>query len=151
MSDLKGNKGFISDVDIRVFLRDHPETNKLLGDYEFTPEEIRTAMTLVVDKWNDTPPLINSFKVDTFPFRWALLLGTCANLLTMAAMKYRRDNLTYNVSGGAIDDQNKAQAYDIAAAKLGEEFNQWMIRTKAHINLSQCWGSDTIMYDQRWW
>jgi hypothetical protein len=127
-------------------MRDHPETNKLLGDFEFTPEEIRTASTFVVDKWNDTPPFINSFNVDNFPFRWAYLMGTVANLLTMAAHKFRRDNLTYQVPGGSVDDQNKAPTYDAAAAKLGAEFNEWMTRTKVHINLAQCWGSDTLYY-----
>lgn len=149
----KGNRGFITELDIRTFLRDYPATNKLIGDYEFSEEEIRAAKTLVVDKWNDTPPFINSFTVDTFPFRWAYIMGTSANLLTMAAMKFRRNHLAYNVPGGAVDDQNKAQDYDRAAAQLGAEFNAWMMKTKVSINLSQCWGSDTMYYgyDIRWW
>ena len=148
----KGSTGYVTDMDIRIFMRDHPATNKLLMDYEFTPEEIRTAQTFCVDKWNDMPPMLNSFTVETFPFRWAFLVGTTANLLTMAAHKFRRDNLTYQVPGGSIDDQNKAPIYDAAAQRLGAEFNDWMTRTKTQINLTQCWGSDTLYYGyDRWW
>ena len=146
-NQMQGARGVLTDMDIRIFLRDSPLGNKLLGDFEYTPEELRTAQTLVVDRWNDTPPFINSFTVDDFPFRWAWLVGTTANLLTMAAHRFRRDNLTYTVPGGSIDDQNKAPLYDKAAMELSAQFQDWMIKTKAHINTSQCWGSDTVHYD----
>ena len=149
---MQGARGTLTDVEIRIFLRDHPETNKLLMDFEFTPEEIRTAQTLAVDRWNDTPPFLNNFSTNDFPFRWAWLVGTTANLLTMAAHKFRRDNLTYTVPGGSIDDQNKAPIYDQAAAVLSAQYQDWMIKTKVHINISQCWGSDTLYYgyDKFW-
>ena len=147
-----GNQGFITDMDIRIFLRDNPNTNKLLGDFEYTPEELRAAMTYTVDKWNDTPPFISNFRIDTFPFRWAYQVGTVAALLAMAAHKFRRDNLTYQVSGGSVDDQNKAPIYDAASAALFKEFNDWMMRTKVAINLSQAWGSDTQYFGyDKWW
>ena len=149
---VRGDKSYITDLDIRILMRDHPRTNKLTMDYEYTPEEIRTAMTLVVDKWNDTPPFINNFMVDTFPFRWAYLLGTTANLLTMAAHAFRRNNLEYQIPGGSINDQAKFKDYDAAAAELAKEFNDWMKRVKISINLSQAWGSDTQYYGfDKWW
>ena len=46
-------------TEVRTFLRDNdPNANILLDDFEFTPEEIRTAMNITVDRWNDTPPAI---------------------------------------------------------------------------------------------
>ena len=147
-----GNRGFITEVDIRIFLRDNPSTNTLLMDFEFSPEEIRTAATLCIDKWNDTPPFVNNFTIDTFPFRWALTMGTTANLLTMAAHKFRRNNLTYQVAGGSVDDQNKAPIYDQTASLIAREFNDWMTKAKIAINLGQCWGSDTQYYGfDKWW
>jgi hypothetical protein len=149
---MEGNRSYITDMDVRVFLGDHPATNKLLGDFEFSQEEIRAAMTYVVDKWNDTPPMINNFRIDTFPFRWAYLVGTTAGLLNIAAHKYRRNNLVYNVPGGSINDQDKAPSYDAAAAQLWKEFNEWMTRVKVEINLTQAWGSDTQYYGfDKWW
>lgn len=136
-----GNEGFLSDMDIRIFLRDtDPEANKLIGDLEFSPEEIRTAWTLAVDKWNETPPHVGSFTVSTFPYRYHLLLGVSANLMTIAATLYRRNHLQYNVPGGAINDQDKGPAYDAAAARLSKEFTDWMEKEKVSRNISQGWG-----------
>jgi hypothetical protein len=112
----------------------------LLGDFEFTPEEIRTAQTLAVDRWNDTPPQVGNFTVATFPWRYYLLMGTVANLLTMAAHLYRRNDLRYNVPGGAIHDQDKGPAYDAAAARLAADFGQWMTKQKVAQNMNQGWG-----------
>jgi len=140
-----GNPGFISTLDIRIYLRDNdPELNLLLDDVEFTEKEIRTAVTLAVDEWNDTPPDISSRRhteID-FPYRWALLQGATANLLTMAAARYRRNQLNYNIPGGAVDDQNKAPQYEAAAAKHGQQWKDWMVRKKSELNANLGWGRD---------
>lgn len=137
-----GNEGFISEMDVRIFLRDtDPEANKLIGDLEFSPEEIRTAQTLTVDRWNDTPPWVSSYTVNSFPWRHWMLMQTCANLLTMAAHAYRRNHLNYNVPGGAINDQDKAPAYEAAAERLSQQFNEWMSKAKVAQNMTQGWGT----------
>jgi hypothetical protein len=131
----------MSDMDVRIFLRDaDPEANKLIGDLEFSPEEIRTAWTLAVDKWNETPPHVVQYTVTTFPYRYHLLMQTTANLMTIAAHLYRRNHLKYNVPGGAIDDQDKGPAYDAAAARLTRQFDEWMAKEKISLNMAQGWG-----------
>ena len=135
-----GNKGYITELDIRIWLRDNdPEANNLIKDYEFSPEEIRTAMTLVVDKWNDTPPhLVNhNFTINTFPYRSAFIRGTAANLLFIAANRFRRNSLKYNVPGGVVADQEKYQEYDAAGDKLWQEFSQWLFSEKRAINMEE--------------
>ena len=135
-----GNTGFISELDIRLFLRDSdPSANLLLDDYEFTQEELRTCWTLIVDKWNETPPNIQSFEVHTFPYRYHLLMGTSAMLLRIAAMRYRRNDLQYAIPGGSINDQRKAPEYDAASDKLMKEFDTWMLREKNRLNMEAGW------------
>ena len=137
-----GDGKALTEVDIRTFIRDlDPSLNILLDDYEFTSEEIRHAMTLCVDRWNETPPVIDSHTIDTFPFRYYLLLGTCANLFTMAAIAYRRNKLQAQITGGAVDPNAKAAEYDAAAGRMSQDFHRWMERAKAQINMSQCWGT----------
>lgn len=139
----EGNPGFISELDIRIWLRDKdPSANLLIDDFEFSPEEIRTAMTLTIDAWNDTPPFLttHSFDVNTFPFRSALLTGTCANLMFIAANRFRRNSLNYNIPGGAVADQEKAPAYDAAGQRLWTEFKDWVTRVKRAINMEQGFG-----------
>lgn len=146
-SDKIGNEGFITDNDIRTFLRDaDPDANLLLDDLEFTPEEIRNARTLIIDKWNETTPPVGIYRYDTFPYRYHLLLGTCALLLYTASNRYRRNDLQYNIGGGAIADQAKADPYDKAGDKLMAQFNEWMQREKLRRNMEDGFGNDTGRY-----
>ena len=135
MTDPKGSNTYLTDLDVRIWLRDNdPEANKLLDDYEFTPEEIRTAMTLTVDFWNDHPPYIRSYDYDKFPFRSQLLTGTAANLLFMAAHRFRRDALQYSAGGLTVQDQEKYQQYDTAGGNLWAQYKDWVIWNKRSIN-----------------
>ena len=137
-----GNDGFITDLDVRIWMRDNdPSSNLLLDDYEFSPEELRTAMTLTVDHWNDIPPYIGCHDVKTFPWRSKLLAGTAANLLFIAAHRFRRNSLKYNAGGMAIADQEKYAEYDGAAARLWQEFKDWAQRNKRALNAEHGWRS----------
>lgn len=139
-TDSQGSDTYITEMDVRIWLRDKdPGANVLIDDFEFSPEEIRTAKTLAVDRWNDLPPIMPSYHydVDTFPFRSALLTGTCANLLTIAAHRYRRNSLQYNVPGGAIADKNKGAEYDAAAARLSQEYLSQIQHLKRSLNMEQ--------------
>lgn len=127
-------------MDIRIWLRDqYPQYNTLLDDFEFGKEEIRTAMTLAVDAWNEQPPPVDSHTLYNFPYRHALLKGTTANLMFIAANLYRRNKLQYNISGGAIADQAKDVDYDNAGNRLWQEYISWVVRKKRSINVQRGW------------
>ena len=137
-----GSNTYLTDLDVRIWLRDNdPEANLLIDDFEFTPEEIRTAMTLTVDYWNDQPPYINNFDYDRFPFRSKLLCGTCANLLFTAANRFRRNSLQYQAGGTAVQDQEKFQQYDSAGGRLWNEYTAWVQFNKRAINAENGWAS----------
>lgn len=138
-----GNDTYLTEMDIRLWLRDaDPSANTLLDDYEYNTEEIRTASMFTVDYWNETPPAVcTHWNVNNFPHRYHLLLGTVGNLLYMAAYRYRRNQLDYNVPGGGISDQNKAQQYEAAGQRLWEQYKQWCATKKKSINVHQGWGS----------
>ena len=137
-----GNDTFLTDLDVRIWLRDNdPYANNLIQDFEFTPEEIRTAMTLTVDYWNDRPPYIRNYDYTEFPFRSQLLTGTAANLLFIAANRYRRNSLQYSAGGTMVADQEKYQQYDAAGARLWEEYKAWVVENKRAINATIGWAS----------
>ena len=141
MNDGIGNVTFLTELDVRIWMRDNnPDANLLLQDYEFTPEEIRTCMNLAVDKWNDLPPAIGSYDYDRFPYRGELLRGTVANLLFMAAMRFRRNELKANVPGGLVNDQGKYQEYDAAGQRMWDEYVKWIVLKKRSINMENGWG-----------
>ena len=138
----QGNPGYLTEQDIRIWLRDtDPEANLLIRDYEFGHEEIRTAQTLAVDYFNEASPnlTIYNFEYTNFPFRYHLLMGTAANLLFIAANRYRRNELQYNIGGGAVADQSKAPAYDTAGEKLWEQYKVWCADKKRELNIRQGW------------
>lgn len=136
-----GNEGFLTDLDIRIWLRDmDPSANLLIDDYEYSPEEMRTAMTLTVDYWNDQPPFIGCHDVKTFPWRSKLLCGTAANLLFIAAHRFRRNALKYQAGGMQIADQEKYAEYDSAATRLWEEYKNWVQIAKRALNAEHGWG-----------
>ena len=143
MNDGIGNDNYLTELDIRVWARDNnPDANILLLDYEFGSEEIRTAMTLTVDKWNETPPDLGrpySYDVSNFPYRGELLRGTVANLLFIAAMGYRRNALPVKTPGGIVNDQDKYQQYDAAGARMWDEYVRWVNRKKHSINMEIGW------------
>lgn len=133
-----GSNTYLTDLDVRIWLRDNdPEANLLLDDFEFTPEEIRTAMTLTVDHWNEVPPYIRNYDYDKFPFRSMLLRGTAANLMFAAANRFRRNSLQYQGGGMSVDDQNKYQQYDAAGGRLWQEYANWCTMNKRSINAEQ--------------
>lgn len=143
MPTLQGNTGYISDMDVRIFLRDlDPAANLLLDDFEFSTEEIRTASTLAVDYWNEAPPnLVGArYHVGNFPYRYNFLMATCANLLFIAANLFRRNRLPHQIPGGAIDDQNKFNEYEAAGDRLWQQYKRWVSTKKREINTQRGWG-----------
>lgn len=133
----KGNDTFLVENDVRFWLRDNdPEANRLLDDYEYSPEEVRQSLTYAQDYWNETPPYIGNIDYDRNPFRFHLLQGTVANLLFIAANSYRRNHLSYNAGGLAVDDSDKAQAYEQAGARIWEDYKRWVRLNKRAINAS---------------
>ena len=137
----QGNEAYLSEMDIRIWLRDtDPEANKLLDDWEFGQEEIRTAMTLAIDFWNEEPPHIPGYHIANFPYRHALLKGTAANLLFIASNLYRRNRLQYRTAGGGVTDQDKAPTYDAAGDRLWQEYVSWVRRNKRSLNMQLGWG-----------
>ena len=137
----QGNDAPMTDMEVRIFLGDtNPAANILLDDFEFSPEEIRTAMNLAMDRWNDTPPDIYRMDYDEFPYRSILLLGVSAYLLSMAAHKYRRNSVQINAGGTSFNDKAKAGEYDQAAANLRAEFLQAVRMKKRELNCNLGWG-----------
>ena len=126
--------------DIREFLRDHPETNRLTDEVDFTAEQINRARNFVVADFNSIP-VITSFPEDRFPFVNILLYGMAAWLLNGLAVQQTRNHLPYSTSGGVqVDDQNKGPQFSALADRFQALYEQKARETKNQINLDQGWG-----------
>ena len=100
-------------------------------------------MTLAVDYWNDQPPNLGNYDYNRFPWRSRLLCATAANLLFMAAHRFRRNALKYSAGGTAIADQEKYREYDEAGSRLWEEYKTWVTIQKRALNVERGWATLT--------
>ena len=124
-----------------MWLRDRdPEANLLIVDYEFSDDEIQAAMTYCQDYWNEEPPYIGNIDFTDTPFRFSLLQGTAAQLLFMAANRFRRNALSYSAGGLSVQDQEKFSAYEGAASRLWSGYRDWVKGNKLAMNMNRGWG-----------
>ena len=129
-------------MEVRLHLRDSgPEESLLLDNLKFDDAEIALAISRPLDYWNEIPPPVGPrMTTQTFPFRYHWLEAICANLFWMAAENFRANNLTYSAAGIQVDDQNKEQNYEQAAARRDANWKQFVRHKKAQINLDGAYG-----------
>jgi len=134
-------------AEIRLHLRDSsPGESFLLDNLMFDDAEIALAIGRPVMYWNETPPPINTYTTQNFPFRYHWLEGICANLFLMVAESFRRNQFMYTAGGVQIDDQNKEVNYERAGQTRWQGYREWVRAIKASINLESCYGEVTSNY-----
>ena len=139
----KRNLGPPTVEEIRLSLRDNsPADNTLLDDFEFDAAEIAQAVVRPLQYWNEIPPPLRPAQTTkTFPFREMWMLGIQANLLSIAANNYRRNDLQYTAGGVAVADKAKEQVYAAAGGRLMQEFQGMLRAKKIEINVAMFSGS----------
>lgn len=134
--------GIPSIDELRVRLMDHPSANQLLGESEFSDEDILVALTRPIQEFNDEPPTLRQiYTTKTFPWRNEWLDATIGYLLQSATHYYRRNRLT--VSGGGLTDDknNREPEYLRAADMMLTHWRTFIGRKKYEINSNAFFGS----------
>lgn len=128
-------------AEIRLHLRDSaPGENHLIDNLKFDDAEIAMAVRRPVEYWNEQPPPVGRFTTSNFPFRYHWLEAICQQLFLIAAEHYRANNLQYQAAGVAVNDMDKENAYEMAAARRGEEWRRFVSRKKVQMNYDNGWG-----------
>ena len=92
---------------LRMFLRDHPGYNRLLGmKEENTDEQLGLYLDLAISFLNNIPPPIGNFNYTNFP-NFALLIhqATVEGLISNGIVGARNE-LTYNNGGITVQIEN---------------------------------------------
>lgn len=128
--------------DIRFFLMDRTASeNFLLDSVEFSDADIQSAMMLTVDKYNSTLPMVDTYTIEGFPYRYELMLGTAATLLRSKAVNYSRNRLDFSTKDGAtIQDKAKTLEYLTMANTMMQEFDQRVTNIKRTKNAEEAYG-----------
>ena len=124
--------------EVRNFLNDYPDTNKILRKVEFNSERINNAIKYVVDDWNDTPPILNKYTEESFPYKTTLLYGVVSFLLSSEAISQERNHLIYQ-SGNLTVDDTHSQAYIALSSQFLQKYKDLMERQKKVENWNKTW------------
>ena len=127
-------------TDVRLFIRDRPEYNRLLDKEEFSQEQIDQAMKLTVMAFNEISPF-TQYQVENFPFQYLLLIGTVYHLFFGGGILRSRNRLPYQTNGVSIDDEAHGDVeLNLAQNKLAQEFTSGATQRKIEMNVSRGWG-----------
>lgn len=139
----------ITEKDLRSFAMDLPETNTLIDKVRWSSEQIEQASINAVDYFNSKPPPTSAaYSVETFPYRYLLLMGTWAILLKGAAIGEASNNLEYSAAGVQINDRNKAEIFLTLGNMYWKEFTEGVEGIKLTQSLNKVYGP--IYSEYRW-
>ena len=130
-------KQFTSEV--RGFIRDFPELNRLILGEESSNRMIDYCTWLALDEWNTTPPL-SANTVATFPSRFLLLRLTIIHLLTSVGLLKSRNRLAYNDGGFSVDAEAQDDRYMRWVQWFRNEIATPMRNLKVALNIAGAWG-----------
>lgn len=124
---------------VRLYIRDHVDYNRLIDEQEFTDERIVFARDLTLDMFNVLPPL-TFYSLAEFPNRYILLMGTLHNLYLGEAAMAARNQMSYSDGGLSIPIEERFEYYNNLAAQYGTQFSQLAQQFKIHKNIEDGWG-----------
>jgi len=116
---------------IRTKMRDWPESNDLLGVYEFSVAEIVSAMLEPIEYYNETPPHSVYYNTANFPYRNRWLDATVAKLLVTSGIWMMRNQSTIQAQGLTNDTRDKYFRIIQLGNTLWEEYKKFCMADKA--------------------
>jgi hypothetical protein len=139
----------ITEKELRLFSTDKPELNTLVDQIRWSPEQIESAMTTVVDFYNTMPPTPTAYSVESFPFRYLMTIGCWAILLKGAAIGEASNQLEYSAAGIQINDRNKAEIFMNMGNTYWAEFTEAVKNIKLTQSINKAYGTKHSEYNYR--
>lgn len=124
--------------EIRINLRDNPEINRMIDEFEFDVADICDAIVRTINHFNSAPPPLRlQFNTTTFPWRYPWMDGIAAHLYECAAGFYRRNMLKHQTGGLTVDDINREREYLQAWQTRFERWTKWVQMKKVQLNMEE--------------
>jgi hypothetical protein len=99
---------------VRSFMRDYPELNRLIAGYESSNRQIMWAILDCLDDYNTSPPF-SAFGISNFPSKSLLVRGVVCSLLESIGLLQTRNHLQFT-DGGIQVGVNDKTPFILAAA-----------------------------------
>ena len=136
---------FVSQV--RMYLRDYPELNRLIDGEETSDRMIAWAVIDTLDDINNRPPFIGTFTCATFPYKSLLLRGTVIAILESVGILQTRNQLQYSDGGISVGASDKGPMIMQWINMLNMSYQQKLDKWKISQNITQAYEGSSVMSD----
>lgn len=125
--------------EVRAYIRDFPELNRLISGEETSSRMVEYCVWLAIDEWNTTPPL-SSASVETFPSRTILLQLTLCHLLMSVGILKSRNRMPYSDGGFSADTETQDESYQRWIQLIRSQLMPRITQLKIAFNIEGAWG-----------
>lgn len=124
---------------VRTFLRDYPELNRLIAGVENSNRQIVWAISDTLDDFNTTPHF-TSFSLTNFPSKSLLIRGVACTLLESVGLLQTRNHLQFSDGGIQVGVSDKTPFIQSWIQLLRNSYEEKKQRLKVAINIESAWG-----------
>lgn len=124
---------------VRTYMRDYPELNRLIKGEESSNRQIVWAILDTLDDFNTSPPF-TSYTLFSFPSRSLLLRGIVCSLLESIGLLQTRNHLNVSDGGLQVGISDKTPFIQSWLNLLRNAYEEKKMRLKIAINIENAWG-----------
>jgi hypothetical protein len=125
---------------VRHFIRDYPELNRLVDGEESSNRQIIWAILDTLDDFNTTPPLVGTFSIGTFPSRSLLIRGVVCSLLESVGLLQTRNHISFSDGGLQVGINDKTPFIQSWLQVFRNSYEDKKMKLKVSINIERAWG-----------
>ena len=124
---------------VRAFLRDYAELNRLIKGEESSNRQIVWAVMDALDDFNSTPPF-TSFTLSTFPSRSLLIRATTISLLESIGLLQTRNHINFTDGGLSVGINDKTPFIQSWLQIFRNSYEDKKLKIKVAYNIESAWG-----------
>lgn len=124
---------------IRSYMRDHAELNRLFQGEEHSDRLIAFAVIDAMEDFNTTPPMTN-YRLNNFPSKSLLRMGTIINLLESVGLLMTRNHISFSDGGVQVGVSDKTPLIQSWIQLLTNKYETKKDRLKVALNIEGGWG-----------
>ena len=124
---------------VRTFLRDYPELNRLISGVESSNRQIVWAISDALDDFNTTPPFTRFGLLD-YPSKSLLIRGVTISLLESIGLLQTRNHLQFSDGGIQVGINDKTPFIQSWLQLFKNSYEEKKMRIKVAYNIESAWG-----------
>ncbi len=128
---------------IRTYIRDYPELNRLIAGVESSPRQIIWAIYDTLDDFNSTPPF-TQFHLHDFPSKSVFIRGVVCSLLESIGLLQTRNQISFTDGGIQVGISDKTPLIQSWLQLLRNSYEEKKMRIKVANNIESAWGGGVM-------